>query len=149
MAFKVKSGGSWATATPWVKHAGTWKKPKVFVKQGGVWKTVHAGVITVALSPVSQDLSGSASSRTFSTTTASATGGTPSSYTWGILNASGGTWAFASQSGATATPQVSNVPTSSFASATVYCDMVIDGTTYRATADLSYSTGGFGGIGDP
>jgi hypothetical protein len=114
---------------------------RVYLMTSSGLVTIDPGVVpTVTLSPASQFTSTSLSSSTFNATTASVQNGTPSSYSWGFTNASGGTCSIVGGQGtASATPQVSGVWANTVASATLYCDVVIGGTTYRGTAPLSHS----------
>lgn len=40
-AVRVKSGGSWRWAIPYVKQGGTWKRAVPFVKSGGSWRATR------------------------------------------------------------------------------------------------------------
>ena len=96
--------------------------------------------ITVSIAPASQSLSGSVSSQTFNNEVITVTGGTPSSYTWGFISPTGGSWTINSGQGtASAAARVTTVVAGEVADATLYCDVVINGVTYRRTAQLTYS----------
>lgn len=103
-------------------------------------KSNTPGVPSYGITPADDYSAGLlAPSHTFSALAASASQAI-TSYSWGVASSSGGTFSVASGQGtATATFQVTSVASDSTATATVYCDMVISGTTYRGYATLSHT----------
>lgn len=96
--------------------------------------------VTVASAPPSLSNSSAAAAFTFAAVTVTVTGGTASSYTWGFTGGYGGTFeVFAGQGTATGTPRVTAVSAGLTADANFYCDVVVDGVTYRATSTLSHT----------
>lgn len=71
--------------------------------------------------------------------TATATGGTPSTYSWGILSGSGSIVSGGTTSNATV--RVTDDAQGDLNPSVVqfYCDMVVNGITYRATLDRSHN----------
>ena len=88
--------------------------------------------ITATVSPTSQVLSGLTTARTFSPTTVTVVGGTPSAYVWKHKNQSGlGTWSVnAGQGTATGTSRVTGVTAGDLSTAEFYCTVTVDGTDY-------------------
>lgn len=139
MTLSIRDNGAWKTATPQVRDNGTWKPAAVYVRDNGTWKLVHSPV-TLSISPTSRTDTGTLSLHTFASFTVSVSGGTPTSYTWGFLNDLNGSWTVQSGQGtATAAPKVAEAIDASPYTADFYCDVVVDGTTYRATAPCSYT----------
>lgn len=142
----VNDGGVWKQATPYANDNGVWKLvTEVWVNDNGVWKKA-GGSVTVSLSPASQAYSGTLMSRTFSATTVSVTGGTPTAYNWGHANPYGGTWSVSNGQGTnSATSRVNWVANYDTATADFYCDVTVNGQVYRAVAYHSYERLGGGG----
>lgn len=137
MTFNIRDGGTWKTASPYVRDGGVWKQPEVYVRDGGTWKLVHSPV-SVSVSPSSRSWSAFADNYTFPACTVSVSGGTATSYTWGFTDQFGGTWAISSgQNTVSAAARVTAV--SSMATATLYCDVVVNGQTYRVNVPHDYS----------
>lgn len=144
MTLHMKDGGSWKTATPYVREGGVWKAPAVYVKDAGVWKLVHSPV-SVSINPTQIDASDATFGHVFNAVTANIQGGSATSYTWSFINVAGGVWSLQSGQGtATVFPQVGAVGQFELATATLKCDMVINGQTYTVTCALSYYNEGNG-----
>ena len=104
-----------------------------------VQRPVAAGPVSVAMSPTSQSLSGITTSKTFPSESVTVTNGTASSYNWYFTGASGGTFTInAGQGTAAANARVTGVAAPGTATATLKCDVVVNGVTYTASASLSY-----------
>lgn len=76
--------------------------------------------------------------------TASSSGTAPTSFTWGLLDGNGSVTAGGDT--ATATLQV-YADAGEYAESTFFCDMVVDGQTYRATCTFAYQNTNNGGGG--
>lgn len=65
--------------------------------------------------------------------------GTPSSYNWWISNPVGATWGLLSANGGQSVQiGVNNVPSGATTTATIVCDMIVNGASVRATATGSF-----------
>ena len=96
-----------------------------------------ANSVVVTAAPTSQSASDLPSSHVFSSVIVTVIGGTASSYTWSFTNILGGSWSLFSGAGtAIATPQVASV--AGIATATLVCDVVVNGITYSVSCALSY-----------
>lgn len=138
MPLSIKQGGVWKEAEVHVKHGGVWKRAEVWVKQSGVWKQAASTEPVVhTISPSTQSKSGRTANNLFPFTSV-VTGGTPTSYSWGILSSSLGNFSVSSTT-ANATVNVNSVVVNTTANATIYCDVVVNGVTYRATATCSHT----------
>lgn len=135
MTFHVKQDGVWKEPEVHVKHEGAWKRAEVWTKVDGVWKQAAQTVVHIVY-PVDPSSSGEADFYSVMLTS-DVTGGSPSSRTWGILSDFGGFWTI-SPSGANATVNVSDVGSISSASATIYCDAVVGGVTFRSQTTITY-----------
>lgn len=141
MTFHIKQAGSWKEAEVHVKHAGVWKRAEVWVKQSGIWK-LAAAVASHVLSPATQSKSSAAASSFFAVSS-QVTGGTVTSRSWGLVSSDGGTWSFSAPTGANTNINVAAVPGGTTVTATVYCDAVVGGVTYRATGTYSFTNTSF------
>lgn len=142
MTLHVNDGGTWKTATPYVKDAGAWKPIKeIWVKDAGTWKKAYASVtVTVSMSPGIQGLSGTVASRTFNSETVTVTGGTPTAYLWEVVPNGNETWTINSGQGtATAAPRVTGVASGTTATATLFCTVTVGGAQYSTSTTLAYT----------
>lgn len=98
------------------------------------------GGVVVTATPSSQD--GSGFGRTFlfpSPVVINVTGGSPSAYTWSFRNVVGGGWSvFSGQGTATATAQVTGIPTGGEVFAELACAVTVSGVDYVASCQLGY-----------
>lgn len=94
--------------------------------------TGNGGVVNIPPGSANYDLGGNAS----------ASGGSPSSYLWGVQSTVGSGTASVTGGGTTANATLRITPTidSGAFTATFYCDMVIAGVTYRANCTRTYTT---------
>ena len=137
MPLTIKTGNAWKTASPLVKTGGAWRPAVFWVRTGGVWKQVS---LTTSISPPKQNASFAGNNHLFAPVTVSVSGGSPSSFSWGFLSASGGSFTLDSGQGtASVRARVSSVPAQSIAEAVLYCDMVAGPTTRRLTATVRFT----------
>lgn len=107
-------------------------------------RKVTVAAPSVSISPASQSklfttLDTGEVTKNFSSESVSVSGGTPTSYNWYLESTSGGTWAIGSGQGtAVAIARVTDWA-DSVGSATLKCDVVVDGVTYTVSASLSYT----------
>jgi hypothetical protein len=99
---------------------------------------------TVSMSPTSQTLSGTTVNRSFAATTATASTGTPTSYTWSITNDLTGVYSIQSGQGtATAIARVLNAQGGGTQhSAILVCSVVVNGVTSTGSSNLQYTNNG-------
>lgn len=140
MPMSIKHGGVWKEAEVHVKHSGVWKRAEVWVKQSGIWK-LSAAVVSHVMSPATESIVGFGSSGSIPVSSV-VTGGTVSSRSWGLVSSDGGSWAFSSNT-ANVNILISDVPASTTVTATIYCDAVVSGVTYRATGTYSFTNTSF------
>lgn len=98
------------------------------------------GVAQVSISPASQTLSGSTSSKAFAASTITVIGGIPTAYVWSFTDQVNGTWSIQSGQGtSSAVANVSGVLVSGIiATATLTCTVTVDGLVYVLTEPVSY-----------
>ena len=149
MTLHMKDGGSWKTATPYVRDGGAWKAPAVYVKDAGVWKLVHSPV-SVSISPPWISDSNTSASWIFGYVNAIVTGGTATSYTWYLQDQTGGFWSInAGQGTSSCQVAIDFAPSFELCTATLLCDVVVNGQTYTISCNLSYQNTSVGGGGFP
>lgn len=100
-----------------------------------------SGGVEISLSPGNQySMAFSGSSWTFNAETATASVGSPSSYTWS-LSGYPGTWSILAGAGtATVTCRVTGVALGDVARGVLSCAAVVSGTTYYGAANLSFES---------
>lgn len=140
MPLFVNDAGVWRDTEVWLNDAGVWRRPQVWVNDNGTWRLV-AGQLTITISPTSRSFSQrDISAYTFPAFTVTVAGGSPTSFTWGFTGPSGGSFIISTGQGTpTASPRVTSVAAGSTATATLFCDVVVNGQTTRVTAALSYT----------
>jgi len=143
MPLHVNDEGVWKTPEVWLNDNGIWKRPEVWVNDAGVWKLAASPVtaITVTASPTSRSESSLQTTRTFTVVTVSVAAGTANTNTWGFVSIVGGLWSvFSGQGTNVARAHVSGVDNGTQASATFYCDVVVNGQTYRVTCPHTFES---------
>jgi hypothetical protein len=140
MTLHIKHAGVWKEPEVHVKHAGVWKRAEVFVKKAGAWVQV-AFTIAHSLSPTSKTESTTSNPRTLAGSVISTvTGGTVTSRTWGFTGQAGGTWTIATGAGTgSVTIRCAASAESLPSTASLYCDAVVGGVTYRKSIPVSYT----------
>lgn len=114
--------------------------PVAFANPGAGGGGGGGGGVTVSISPVSQDLSGFASSWVFDACVATVTGGSPTSFTWSLRNVFGGSWSiFSGQGTNTATAAVDLIPAGGTVIAELVCVARVSGVDYSGSATLVYN----------
>lgn len=102
------------------------------------YQNTSAAPISLAVAPTSQTSNGTINSFSFSNTTATATGGTPTAYSWTISSPLNGTFTLTNATTATVSASVAGVANATTATATLTCTATIGGTNYTASETLSY-----------
>lgn len=137
MPFHVNDGGTWKTPEVWLNDQGTWKRPEVWVNDAGTWRLAASPVVVTIAPSGGRSGTGTATSFDFASLTITVTGGTATAFSWGFLNASGGTFSVLSGQGTNnAVGRVTGVIDS--AQSDMFCDVTVGGQVIRVSAPLSY-----------
>ena len=98
-----------------------------------------ASQVSVVMSPGDSYQSTSLASATTFNESIGVSGGVASSYVWGIVNTSGGTWALQSGQGtANAVFSCAALPPGGIAICNIKCDVTVNGNVYQVVANLEY-----------